>query len=832
MRSVLNVLVVVLMYGATLPFLVPVLSVDDQPVHPAVWFLVIASAAANFVVIAYHYTVPPHPKFLIVPWRRWILRTHILSGTVELCAGLAALLLTERELAAKVMAVAALGFHVPSAYAQTPIVFGARAIMRPAYLMCIGLHAFCAIQLWRHPTSIYWISSTFLIFNIYVWCRIYYFVFDKFGLFQGSRYSVTILSAGLTTAPVILGSSGMPMIVIGCAVFMALSWVFFLRKDGDWQAFVREAARDSAVPDEVRALWLAPNPGHERQAAQECFASLEGGKDGRVAPDAVARLLTASGLPRSAVQQFTAKRGSEPMVFDEFMRTVWPIREVRDVASARRALPSARSARDKAELVFERLDMDGDGRLGRTELDLLLRGWSLPPREVDRWLERTGVAEQGSIDFASFFKHLTPVWKFIYYDIVEAQYGAREDMIQRAFTARRDESDAARVRAGLERELAGKVPFLADAPGEVLDEFARSLVEERIQAGATVFIEGDPGDAFFIVRAGRLRLTRDDEVLGELTVGDYLGEGALLTDAPRSATARALDDATVLRMTRASFRYLLDRHAALRSVVEQIHEERRLESMQRAVHRDLMGKVPFLKDASTELMDALVHALEQEGRRQVPAGTLLFSEGESGDALHLIGRGTVSIARNGERVAELGPGSFFGEGALLSGEPRGAAAVVESDAVLYTLSRSTFEQLLLRFPAVARSVQQAHAARQTSRRLALLSRLPYARGADAATLGLLERAFVRVPLAAGETLFREGDTSDRLYVVARGVVHVEKAGVHVAELGDGAWFDERTVLEQRPRAATIIAASDVELFALERDVLMSVAPFPAQHGAS
>jgi CRP-like cAMP-binding protein/Ca2+-binding EF-hand superfamily protein len=826
-RVALNVLVVLLMYSATLPFLSPAMSIDDQPLHPAVWFLVLASAAANIIVIAYHYSVPPHPKFLVVPWRRWILRTHILSGTVELCAGLAALFMPERELAAKVMALAALGFHVPSAYAQTPIVFGARAIMRPAYLLCIGLHAFSAVQLWRHPSSLYWVSSTFLIFNIYGWCRIYYFIFDKFGLFQGARYSVTILSAGLTTAPVVLGSSGMPMMVIGCGVYMALSWVFFLRRGGDWREFVREAARDSTVPDELRALWLAPNPSRDRQAAQECFASLEGGADGAVANVALERLLTASGIPRSAVQQFTAKRGGEPMPFDQFMRTVWSIREVREAASAQRALPAARSARDKAELVFQRLDMDGDGRLGRGELEVLLRGWSLPAREVDRWLERTGLAQEGSIDFAAFFKHLTPVWKFIYYDIVEAKYGTREDMIQRAFTARRDDSDAVRIRAGLERELAGKVPFLAGAPTDVLDEFARSLVEERVRAGDTVFVQGDAGDAFFIVRSGRLRLTRDDETIAELTVGDYLGEGALLADAPRSATARALDDVGVLRMTRASFRYLLDRHGALRSAVEQIHEGRRLEEMQRAVHRELMGKVPFLHDANHELMDALAQALEGGGRCLVSAGTVVFAEGEPGDALYLIGRGTIDIARGGERVAELGPGAFFGEGALLSGEARGATAIVQTDAVLYRLMRSTFEHLLGRFPTVAAAVQQAHAARQTARRLALLRRLPSMRGANPEALDRLERAMVRVPLAAGETLFREGDVSDRLYVVSRGVVHVEKAGAHIAKLEDGAWFDERTVREQRPRAATILAGSDVELLALERDVLLSVPAPPS-----
>lgn len=49
------------------------------------------TALANLLGIVYHYLVPPHPKFLVVPWRSWTLRVHVTSGTVELLAGLCVL---------------------------------------------------------------------------------------------------------------------------------------------------------------------------------------------------------------------------------------------------------------------------------------------------------------------------------------------------------------------------------------------------------------------------------------------------------------------------------------------------------------------------------------------------------------------------------------------------------------------------------------------------------------------------------------------------------------------------------------------------------------------
>jgi hypothetical protein len=127
--------------------------------------LVVLSTLANVIVIAYHYLIPAHPKFLMLPWRRWILRVHIVSGTIELVAGLMACF-SFAPMAARVMAIAALGFHVPTAVFQTRIVFGSKAIMVPAYLLCIVTHGFCATMLLTHPESRMWAVNTFLVFNV------------------------------------------------------------------------------------------------------------------------------------------------------------------------------------------------------------------------------------------------------------------------------------------------------------------------------------------------------------------------------------------------------------------------------------------------------------------------------------------------------------------------------------------------------------------------------------------------------------------------------------------------------------------------------------------
>lgn len=825
-----NVFITALMYLCAVPFLLPAWRIEEAPVSAGLWFLVAASAIMNVIVIAYHYTVPPHPKFLMVPWRRWILRVHITSGTVELIAGLCALLMTEPELAARVMAAAALLFHIPSAYAQTPIVFGARAIMRPSYIMCIGLHGFCALKLWMHPSSEFWAASTFLVFNVYVWCRIYYFLFDKLGLFQGARYSVTILIAGLTTTPAILGAPSMLVLVQGCAVYMLLYWLFSLRRSGGWLDFVREAARDATISSEVRALWDSGGDDDPRLCLA-LFERLDGDKDGRLSAAEVRSLLVDSQISPAAVERFLEAKVGEALDREGFQRIVWPVREVREHAFILRALDAARSDRDKAALVFERLDLDHDGYLGRLELEALLREWSMPPREVDRWLVRTGAMEKGKIGFSEFFEHLRPVWRFVYYDVVEAYHGRREDMIKRAMTAHKDAVATERVRKVVERELAKQVPFLAVLDEDTLEELAASLAEERVAAGQTLFAEGTNGETFYLVRSGRLRLTRSGEKLAELGPGEYLGEGALLTDAPRSASALAVEDTVVLGMTRASFRYFLERSPRLQEAMTRIHEERRLADLHRALQQELLATVPFLRDEDPALIPVIVEELRAEGRREWQAGSVVFREGDAGEAIYLIGGGAVRIVRAGETIAQLGAGVVFGEGAVISGEPRAASAIVEQDAVLYSLSRASWEKILERFPHVGKAVQAVHEKRQRAQRAALLRRLPFLQGAVDEVLDGLAGALEPLRAREGEVVCREGEPGDRLFLVLRGSMRVERGGVAVAQLVEGSYFGERAVLDDQPRAATIVATRESDLLALRKSalapVLVNGSPSPA-----
>jgi signal transduction histidine kinase len=92
----------------------------------------------------------------------------------------------------------------------------------------------------------------------------------------------------------------------------------------------------------------------------------------------------------------------------------------------------------------------------------------------------------------------------------------------------------------------------------LLDELktnGRSGEIRRFRAGETIFSAGDPGDGFYLVNAGRVKISApvsQDELrlLAVIEAGDFFGEMAVLDDAPRSATATAETDTETLFLGR------------------------------------------------------------------------------------------------------------------------------------------------------------------------------------------------------------------------------------------------------------------------------------------
>jgi predicted MFS family arabinose efflux permease len=97
----------------------------------------------------------------------------------------------------------------------------------------------------------------------------------------------------------------------------------------------------------------------------------------------------------------------------------------------------------------------------------------------------------------------------------------------------------------------------------------------------------------------------------------------------------------------------------------------------------------------------------------------------------------------------------------------------------------------------------------------LLASIPIFAPLPAPALEGLARALVAVKAEAGEVIVREGEPGDRYFAIADGEVVVSRAGREVARLKRGDGFGEIALLEKVPRTATVVAATQTQLYALE-----------------
>jgi CRP/FNR family cyclic AMP-dependent transcriptional regulator len=95
-----------------------------------------------------------------------------------------------------------------------------------------------------------------------------------------------------------------------------------------------------------------------------------------------------------------------------------------------------------------------------------------------------------------------------------------------------------------------------DALGEMFKRFSKTFAQ-----GSIIFCEFEPGDNFYLIQSGRVQIVKImgeiEKTLDVLKPGEVFGEMAILEEAPRSATAIAMDKVQVLEFNRANFEILM-----------------------------------------------------------------------------------------------------------------------------------------------------------------------------------------------------------------------------------------------------------------------------------
>jgi CRP-like cAMP-binding protein/tRNA A-37 threonylcarbamoyl transferase component Bud32 len=207
-----------------------------------------------------------------------------------------------------------------------------------------------------------------------------------------------------------------------------------------------------------------------------------------------------------------------------------------------------------------------------------------------------------------------------------------------------------------------------------------AMMMETVPAGTIIIQQGEVGDFFYVLEEGHVSFSVDGNHVGACSRGASFGELALLYNCPRAATCLANTDCRLWKVDQRTFRHMLANNTA---------------NQQKDIH-DVLRKVPFLSELEdrdlVRISDALTSVSFPEGER-------IINKGDVGEVFYILRDGTVKVHDIGfgdSRYVDqvLGPGDWFGERALLTGEPRMANVTATSACATLCLSRDTFEKVL------------------------------------------------------------------------------------------------------------------------------------------
>jgi cAMP-dependent protein kinase regulator len=234
-----------------------------------------------------------------------------------------------------------------------------------------------------------------------------------------------------------------------------------------------------------------------------------------------------------------------------------------------------------------------------------------------------------------------------------------------------------------------------------------------------------------------------------------------------------------------------------------------------------MAAVPLFSDLKKEELSRVIEKIKA---KQYMKGSAVCHEGDSGDSLFIISHGKVGIFRqnrSGEKVfiTELKDGDFFGEFGFFSNSRRQATVEAMENTEILEITKQDLEAIIKEFPPVSDVLFKFYKERVLDN---LLATSTLFRSFPSAERKQILGKFTIEAFPIGATVLEEGAPGDSLYIIKTGRVEVftidiKGAPMTLAQLREGDFFGEISLLTGRPRSASIKVLQAAELMRLSKN---------------
>ncbi|MCP4606817.1 MAG: cyclic nucleotide-binding domain-containing protein [Proteobacteria bacterium] len=242
--------------------------------------------------------------------------------------------------------------------------------------------------------------------------------------------------------------------------------------------------------------------------------------------------------------------------------------------------------------------------------------------------------------------------------------------------------------------------------------------------------------------------------------------------------------------------------------------------------------VPPLPIFSTLSRVAFIELLRVLRLKRFAPGDGIIRQGNTGDAVYFLARGEVRVTRafsdsdgveHEIQLARLGPGSLFGEMALVSTDPRSASVICETYVDALELTSSLVWEISEKIPQVGEAMTRFTRERMVTN---LLATNPLFKPFDEDSKKDLLARFTGHEVPEGTIFLEQGNPGNGLYVVLQGKAEVLKCKddehIKIADLGPGDMAGEISLLYDEPISATVRTTTPATLLFLARELFMPI----------
>ncbi len=266
------------------------------------------------------------------------------------------------------------------------------------------------------------------------------------------------------------------------------------------------------------------------------------------------------------------------------------------------------------------------------------------------------------------------------------------------------------------------VPLLSELSEAGFRRTLRALIVRRLPEATWVIRQGEPGQSFFFVAGGEVRVFASDPTgeheLARLHEGAIFGEMALISAQPRSASVQVVAEADLLEVTASALSELAGELDQVASALHRFTRERLL--------RNLMATNRLFKPFDrTQQRDLLRRFTSHD----VVAGTDIIRQGDPGAGLFVVLSGEVDVVHRGADgattpLATLRAGEVFGEMALVRRSPTTATVTANRMSTVLFLAREYVARIIEAFPEVRKYLEALSEDRELDTQLALSGEAP------------------------------------------------------------------------------------------------------------